>query len=60
MYGKPPAQLGQGQLARVELYVTSEKEGKLERICLEGNLKPQRKLSDSQCASRDSTQIEKK
>ena len=49
MYGKPPAQLGQGQLARVEMYVTSEKEGMLERIHLEGNLKPPRELRAVPC-----------
>ena len=59
MYGKPPAQLGQGPLARVELYVNSEKEGKVERIYLEGNLKPPREFGRLQCSPPDPA-IEKK
>ena len=39
MYGLPPARFG--SLARVEIYVNSEKEGKIEKVYLEGNLKPQ-------------------
>jgi hypothetical protein len=33
--------LGQGQLARVELFVNNEKEGKVQKVYLEGNLDPQ-------------------
>lgn len=42
MYGKPPSQFG--KLARVEMYVNSEKEGKIEKVYLEGNLKPEEML----------------
>jgi hypothetical protein len=40
VYGHPSAQFGQGQLARVEIFVDSEKSGKLQRVYLEGNVDP--------------------
>jgi hypothetical protein len=40
VYGRPPARFGQGELARVEMFVNEEKEGKLQRVYLEGNLNP--------------------
>lgn len=42
MYGHPPARFGQGELARVEMYVDAEKEGKLQTVYLEGNVDPRR------------------
>jgi hypothetical protein len=42
VYGRPAARFGQGDLARVEMYVDSEKDGNVQRIYLEGNVDPQR------------------
>jgi hypothetical protein len=52
VYGRPAAQLGQGELARVEMYVDNEKDGKVQRIYLEGNLDPQRTLTQPACGLR--------
>jgi hypothetical protein len=40
VYGRPAARFGQGEVARVEMFVDSEKEGRVQRIFLEGNLDP--------------------
>lgn len=41
MYGRPPARFGQGALARIEMFIDNEKDGKIQKIYLEGNLDPQ-------------------
>jgi hypothetical protein len=42
VYGQPAARFGIGELARVEMYVNTEKDGEVQRIYLEGNIDPQR------------------
>ncbi len=42
MYGHPAARFGQGQLARIEMFVNTEKDGKVQRVYLEGNVDPTR------------------